>query len=361
MKKAPLFLTFIALLILLAFAQQVLPAREMSAMENRVLTQAPRLTAADVFSGAWEEQAEKFAVDQLPLRDAFVSLHTVAQRLLGRRVSGDVIVSGGRLFPLTDAWSLRSVTLNARALAGLAEKSGRSVLLLAVPSSACVYPEKLPSRAPAADERVLLAAAAEEVPVLPLLDALLAARDGDPLYYRTDHHWARAGVQAGYVTACGALGLEPKPEEEAVSFPGFYGSYYARCPLPWLAPDTLSFAFPDNVRLTIRGEEMNGLADPAALAARDKYAALLYGNHAVVELECGDAPEGTLLVVKDSYANALLPLLARHYRRVIAVDPRYFAGNIVDFVNQYEGDTVLCVYGLYTLATGYSIYQLEGL
>ena len=361
MKKAPLFWTAAGLLILLMAVQLILPDRGKSDMENRVLTPAPPFTADGFVSGAWEEQLEKYAADQLPLRDAFVSLHTAAQRLTGRRADGDVLQSGDWLFTRTDSWSRRCVTLNAAALESLAEQTGRRALLLAVPSSACLYPEKLPAGAPMGDEEALLAAAAAETTVLPLVDRLRAARDAGPLYYRTDHHWARAGVQAGYVTACRALGLEPLPEEAVQSYPGFYGSYYARHPLPWLAPDSLSFAFPDHVRLRIGEEEQPGLTDPAVLGGRDKYAALLWGNHAVIELTCGTAPEGTLLVLKDSYANALLPLLARHYRHVIAVDARNFAGNIVDFVNQCEGDTILCVYGLYTLATGYSIYRLEGL
>ncbi len=361
MKRAPLFLSVAGLLLLLAALQLILPDRGRSDLENRVLTPAPRFTVADFVSGAWEEQLEKHAADQLPLREAFVSLHTAVQHLLGRRADGDVIEGGDWLFARTDSWSRRCVTLNAAALQSLAEQTGRKALLLAVPSSACLYPEKLPAGAPMGDEEALLEAAAAETPVLPLLPRLRAARDAEPLYYRTDHHWTRAGAQAGYVTACQALGLQPLPEEAEEAYPDFCGSYYARHPLPWLAPDTLSFAFPDNVRLRVGGEEQPGLADPDALGGRDKYAALLWGNHAVIELTCDAAPEGTLLVLKDSYANALLPLLARHYRHVIAVDARNFAGNIVNFVNEREGDTILCVYGLYTLATGYSIYRLEGL
>ena len=361
MKKAPLFLSVIGLLILLMISQLVLPGREISKMENRMLTQAPAFTAEGFVSGDWVDQLDQFSADQLPLRDAFVALHAAWQHVLGMRAGGDVIQGGDWLFERSDGWSPRSVTLNAKALAKLAQRTGKRVCLLAVPSSACLYPEKVPAYAPMTDEQALLDTAAEQIPVLPLLPALQSAREEHPLYYRTDHHWSGYGVQVGYTTACAALGLSPLPEEETQQYPGFYGSYYARHPLPGLPGDTLVFSFPEDVRLSINGEEKEGLWDADALAGRDKYAALLYGNHAVIELTCDSAPEGTLIVIKDSYANALLPLLARHYRHVVAVDARDFTDNIVDFVQKYEGDTVLCVYGLYTLATGYSIYRLEGL
>ena len=362
MRKAPLFTAVTALLLLLAGAQLVLPARDMSGMENRRLAAAPAFSAEGFADGGWTQAWETFAADQLPLRDAFVALHTACRTALGRRETGGVIRgSGGWLLDRSDDWSERNVRLNAGALARLAELTSKPVYLLAVPSSACIYPEKAPAHAPLADEQALLAAAAEETAVVPLAGPLAAAREAAPLYYRTDHHWTAAGARVGYEAACGALGLDPLPDAAAETVPGFYGSYYARCPLPWLEADTLSFAYPDRVTLVIDGEEQAGLWDPEALAGRDKYAALLCGNHPVVELKCESAPEGSLLVIKDSYANALLPALARHYRSVVAVDPRYFTGDMAALAHQYEGDAILCVYGLNTLATGRTIQLLEGL
>ena len=362
MRKAPLFLAISALLLLLAAAQLALPARSMSEMENRRLAQTPAFTMEALLNGGWAEELETFAADQLPLRDAFVALHTASRAVLGQRETGGVLLGrDGWLLDRSDTWSERNVRLNARALAELSGLTGRPVYLLAVPSSACVYPEMAPAHAPLADEQALLAAAAEETALLPLTPALTAARDAAPLFYRTDHHWTAAGARVGYETACRALGLSPLEDGPNESVPGFYGSYFARNPLPWLKADTLSFRFPEGVTLTIDGERQNGLWDPDALSGRDKYAALLYGNHPVIELTCDSAPEGTLLVIKDSYANALLPALARHYRRVVAVDPRYFTGDITALAQTCEGDAILCVYGLSTLATGRTIQLLEGL
>lgn len=360
MRQAPLFLSVMALLLALAACQSVLPARTMSDIENRMLTQRPQLSMEAAANGSLSEDTERFAADQLPLRDHFVSAYMAMQYALGRRAVGDAILGAERLFARSDGWSIRNVRLNAAALRELEEQTGKAVYLLAVPSAARVYPEQLPAHAPVADEAALFAAAAQEAHLLPLLPALLANRDA-PLYYATDHHWTGAGAQIGYETVCDALGLTPRQADAAAACPGFYGSFYARYPLPWIEADTFSCALPSGIRLRINGEEKDGLIDPDALASRDKYAALLYGNHACIELLNDAAPADTLLVIKDSYANALLPLLSQHYSRITAVDPRYYSGNIIELANRDEGGTILCVYGMNTLSTGRTIALLEGL
>ena len=360
MRKAPLFLLVMTLLLALALCQCLLPARQVSEMENRVLAQSPQLSFRAFLEGSLGDSVEDFAADQLPLRDGFVAAYSTMQYGLGRRAVGDAILGEGMLFDQSAIWSERNVRLNAAALNDLATLTGKGVCLMAVPSASAVYPEKLPAHAPVADEAALLAVAEKETKLLPLLTALQKAKDA-PLYYTTDHHWTVDGAQIGYEVACDALGLSPVEMGERAVYPGFYGSFYARYPLPWVKADTFAWVPVEGLRLTINGEEYATLLDADVLAGRDKYAALLHGNHALVELNNDAAPEGTLLVIKDSYANALLPLLAQHYRRTIAVDPRYFAGNIVELVNTYEGEMILCVYGMNTLSTGRTIALLEGL
>ena len=362
MKKAPLFLCGMALFLLLALGGLLVPDRSFSPMENRLLTAAPAFSPAALLDGKWTDGLESYLQDQLPLRDGLVSLYTGWEALRGQRALNDVILGReNRLLDRTDGWSERSVAANAKALASLSEQSGVPVYLLAVPSAARIYPEALPARAPMADEDALLDIAARETALLPLVQEMEKVKDAAPLYYRTDHHWTAAGARAGYLCACRALGLEPLEEEAPTPYPGFFGSFYARCPLPFFPAD--SFDLPSTAGITLRvdGEEKPGCVDAEVLAGRDKYAALFYGNHPLMTLENPSAPEGTLFVLKDSYANALLPALCRHYRRIVAADGRYFSGNIVDAVKESKGEAVLCVYGLSTLSTGRSIKLLEGL
>ncbi|MBR6187042.1 MAG: hypothetical protein IKQ41_12390 [Clostridia bacterium] len=363
MRKAPVFCAVIALLLALALGGLILPDRQVSALENRVLSAAPAFSFAGFADGRWTDALETYTADQLPLRDAFVSLYTAGEALLGKRASEGVIRGAyGRLFDRTDGWKERNVALNAAALNELSAQTGLPVRLLAVPSAASVYPEAVPAFAPMADEEQLLRTAKAQVSLIEIKSALLESRRADaPLFYKTDHHWTAAGARIGYLAVCEALGLTPLAEEALQDYPGFYGSFYARFPLPWMAGDVFEAPIEASLRMEVNGEEKDGFLDADAVRGRDKYAALFYGNHPVMELTNASAPEGTLLVIKDSYANALLPALSRHFRTIVAVDARYYTGNIVDLANERKGESILCVYGLSTLASGRTIALLDGL
>lgn len=362
MRKTPLFTLVMVLLLALAAFQLLLPQRTMSEMENRKLAPPPTFSFAAFCDGTFAEALEIFAADQLPLRDQFVSAYAGMQGLLGRRLINDAIVGAEhRMFDASADWSERNVRLNTAALSELAGLTGRVVTLMAVPSAAAVYPEQLPAHVPVADEAALLSAAEENIPVLPLLSALEAQREGESLYFTTDHHWTAVGARAGYLTLCEAWGLIPAEQAQPVTCPDFFGSFYARYPLPWQTGDVFAYFPHEGVRLLVNGEEKPALVDAKALAGRDKYAALLYGNHARIELLNDQVRGGTLIVLKDSYANMLLPMLTAHFHRIVAIDPRYFAGNIVDEINQLEEGMVLCVYGMNTLASGRTLALLDGL
>ena len=363
MRKAPVFCAVTALLLALALWGLIQPDREKSDLENRVLSSAPAFSFAGFADGRWTDALETYTADQLPLRDAFVSLYTASEALLGKRASEGVIRGAdGRLFDRTDGWKERNVALNAAALKNLSEQTGLPVYLLAVPSAASVYPEALPAHAPMADEDALLRAAENQVSLIEIKSALIEKKaTASSLFYKTDHHWTREGAWIGYLAACEALELTPMEAEEYAAYPGFYGSFYARFPLPWMAGDVFEAPVEPALRMAVEGEEKDGFLDAEAVEGRDKYAALFYGNHPVMELTNDEAEEGTLLVIKDSYANALLPALSRHYRTIVAVDARYFTRDIVALANERKGEAVLCVYGLSTLASGRTIALLEGL
>ena len=185
-------------------------------------------------------------------------------------------------------------------------------------------------------------------------DALAAQPDAEALFYRTDHHWTADGARCSYEQLCAAWGLAPATPSGRLYAPGFYGSAYARAPQPLVSADTLTFDRFDSVVYAIDGAEMDGLWDADALGARDKYAALLYGNPARATLT-SETGTGTLLVLKDSYANALLPAVATHFARTEVVDLRYFNGDLVEIAKETEVEKILCIYGMNTFLTDRSL------
>ena len=97
--------------------------------------------------------------------------------------------------------------------------------------------------------------------------------------------------------------------------------------------------------------DMNELVaqQAAALAGRNKYAALIGETYAHACIT-GGAGEERLLVLSDSYANAIVPLLAQHFARVDVIDPRYYAGVLADTAQEVGSTRVLALFGLNTFS-----------
>ena len=57
-----------------------------------------------------------------------------------------------------------------------------------------------------------------------------------------------------------------------------------------------------------------------------------------------------LLVLKDSYANCMIPLLTLGYQKIVVVDPRYFTGDLEVLMAAEGVNEVLVLYNAETLA-----------
>ena len=170
----------------------------------------------------------------------------------------------------------------------------------------------------------------------------------DAHWYRTDHHWSSAGAFAAYCTLGERLGFVPFARSafvtKAVSN-SFFGTSHSAAGLPSIEPDRIElyrYEKDDTFRVLLDGKlaPFAGFYDFDRLSTKDQYSVFFGGNHGVTEITDGTDHE-TLLVVKDSFANALLPFLARHYH-IIAIDPRYTAQPLSDFVAQADRVLLLC-------------------
>lgn len=347
-KRTPLYILCMAVLLSLAVLTAFSPRREFSDMENRVLAQPAAVTVEGILAGDVTRQTEDCLADQFIGRDLFILVQNGLDAVL-LRTEKDGILLGERLMACTQNLQTGTALQNAKAMGEIAAAAQADATVVIAPLSSAVTPERLPPFYRPADQKALL----EELYALSGLDCLdslsVLLPLGEAAYYRSDPHWTAEGVKAVYLALCEAWGFAPKTDVNRLTAGGFYGSYYAKTPRPFFRADTFTFDEPAGISLVIGGETMPGLLDEAQLAKRDQYAALLYGNPARNTLE--GPGEGVLLVVKDSFANALLPLLAQHFRRVETFDPRYALQSIPDACAALGADRLLFVYGLSTLLT----------
>ncbi len=329
-----------------------------SEWERRYLKDAPQMTSLTDWT--FNKDTEDYLADHVPFRRALVAADAAANVLTGRRTEQDTWLVHGAVIerPVRNA-DIPALEKRLARLARFADPVGVPWLLLTPPTHGFLLRSSLSPLLSArydGEATVLEALWADEHAVV--LPGAFAASP-ETVYYRTDHHWTLAGAYQAYLALAGRLGFEAQPPEafDTVSFPGFMGTTLSRSGLPPIMSDTLVCASPAApVRLTVRdgeGKEYDRLIFPEAARSYDGYAVYLNGNHGLLTVENSAAPQGTLLVYKDSFANCLLPLLSAHYRTVIAADARYMEGGFSDALalagDSGGPDAILFVYSLDSL------------
>ena len=348
MKKLRICYIAVYLLLLAGIGLWTLAGKDraFSENENRMLKTRAEVSH-QISDGSFQADLEVLLADQFPLRDEAVSLQAGVRAALGEREIGGAYICGGRLLQkLTDGdvdWA--KVEKDAKKYARLSSEPGVPVTLVPVPSAVCSLSDELPQGAPVYDlDRVYSILESKEG--AKVLDLRRVLRGDDSLYYRTDHHWTTRGAYAAYRLWCEAHGrTAPSWEElqpETVT-KDFRGSLYSKAPLRRLSPEPMELiAVPAHLSVTADGQRID-FYDRAALETKDKYNVFLSGNHGLVVIENPDAPGGTLLLVKDSFANSLAPFLIRDYRRIVMADERYAPVRLRDLAEQEQADEIAVV------------------
>ena len=170
-------------------------------------------------------------------------------------------------------------------------------------------------------------------------------------YYRTDPHWRQECLGNVLMELGAALEFETDTTDDAdapltenwteevltTDYIGVYGDEVDGVPAEEMT--VLHHGDMDGyiVRNGETGEEMP-LYDTAKLSERDPYELFVGGPLSLVTIENPNADNDRhLVVVRDSFGSALLPMLAQSYAKVTAVDIRYMmpnlVGNFVDFTD----------------------------
>lgn len=153
-------------------------------------------------------------------------------------------------------------------------------------------------------------------------------------FFRTDTHWNLDGSYAGYrqlfdFLSCSGAPLEPAGDPVNV---GTFSGVKAR---RVGADDVLTepfyaypYAFPE-MTVTIDGQPADDYGDQANFLAGTSEKSLSYGSfyggdEGEVIFSTGTTGRESLLVIGDSFDNAILKLLASHYDTLYSVDLRYY-------------------------------------
>ncbi len=328
-----------------------LEQKDFSDMENRFLQKRPELTAASCADGSFMETFETYTNEQIPLRNVFVKCKAVFVWLTGSS-ENDGIAKGdeGYLFDKVAATSDKAAK-NIAAIKNFTTSTDRDIYIAIAPTSTWINADKLPKGMPVLDEVSLsneLTLALSNVPnahMIYLYDTLNKHKD-EQIFYRTDHHWTTLGAGYAYEEIASAMGFEAKDitQYEKHVADDFLGTHYAKYKGVFVEPDKLEYYDVPIKALELEGRMVDNLIDEEKLKGYDKYAAFMYGNDGRYVVNADKGLGRDLFILKDSYANCLIPYLTMDYDTITVMDLRYFGGKVADELAADPDADVLLLY-----------------
>ena len=360
-----LFCAAIGLMLLLFL---LLPQRDFSVREKRYLAKAPVLDRYTLFSGDFSRQAEAWAADHLPGRDALVGLKAWSEWLSGRQGAKEIYRGrSGRLYEAPLLADEAVLARKAGALRDAAELLGRPLDLMLVPSAGCVMQEDMPPLTDPYEDAALLSSLYAQTQgalrPLNLLGLFAAEMEPDSLYYRTDHHWSSRGAQlaaAAYLESKGRQARSPA-DYRVERVDGFLGSTYARSGLWGTRAESIEL-WDSGGSFTVENADAAGLHEGLFyrehLGESDKYPVFLDGNHSLLRIH-NPAGSGKLLMIRDSFASCMGGFLADSYAEVVMLDLRYCREPVSALLEQEDFDEVLILYGLKNFMEESNLERME--
>ncbi|MBQ7116875.1 MAG: hypothetical protein IJN88_01545 [Clostridia bacterium] len=333
-----------------------------SESENRVLAAMPSLSLYSLKEGTFMKDFETYLTDQFVFRDRIVELKTLFDRMTGKTKAGGVYIGkDGYLFSVPssfDETGMESITAKISAFAD-SNKDSRITFMMS-PNSSFVYADKLPDKLSLADQSYQIEdienfTQSKSIDFINLSDVFLSKKDEVQLFYRTDHHWT---TQAAKIAFDELMNRWKKPVKDVnfrfmAAADGFQGTLSSKSGVS-SAADVIEICVPQNSAQTYVVDYGNGekkaasLFDSSKLETKNKYEVFMGGNYGRVTVETTSSEKDTLLIIKDSYANCMLPMFTPFFSKIVVIDPRYSEERISAVTEENTFTHILFLYNLDT-------------
>ncbi len=341
----------------------IVPDKYYSESEKRTLTQKKDISVSDFTSGKMGTVIEKYLADQFPLRDGWITVKTLAERLGGKTEISDVyFAKNGYLIDAFASCGKKQFTANIDSLAKLSDTLktyGVPMQVMLVPTAAHILSDSLPAYAPNIDQKALAELAREMgLDTVNVFD-ILAEHSGEYIYYKTDHHFTSLGAYYCYAAWMQAQGKTVEPLsawQSQILCDDFRGTTYNKVNYPFAPYDTVTAYY----KTTAHKVSYNGgnyvtdsIYERKYLSGKDQYAVFLNSNQ--TETVVFGEGEGKLLILKDSYANCFAQFVIDDYAETHLIDMRFFRSSVADYIEENGITQVLVLYNIPNFAQDTSI------
>ena len=97
------------------------------------------------------------------------------------------------------------------------------------------------------------------------------------------------------------------------------------------------------------GEKTASLFFKDKLQQKNQYEVFMGGNYDKVIISTVSQSGRSLLLIKDSYANCMIPMLTPYFSKIVVIDPRYLTDSLDSIVKENDFSHMLYLYNINTL------------
>ena len=349
---------FILILFLFLIINIIVPNKEKSVQENRMLATKPKFRLSSLISGDYDEKFEAYMDDQFVGRDMWRKLKVTVDRICGSRLENGVYIGrNGQLLEQIEVADENHLAANIKAIKSFSESQKKiPVRMMLVPDAANVLNHSLPALAKPEDQTQMFSMVRKDLgDSVEWIDVSteLNKHKTEKIYYKTDHHWTTLGAFYAFQAAAPSLGVEGDLSGKYVSHAvsnSFNGMLASKSGVNLGEKEQIDIYVPteEDTDLIIdyvdEGKRSTSLYDSSKLKEKDQYTVFLGGNSSLLDIRTVSTSTKRLLLVKDSFANSFIPFLTPYYREIVVVDPRYYSGTINDLMDSYRISEVLFLY-----------------
>lgn len=349
---------FILTLFLFLIINVIVPDREKSVPENRMLATKPKFRLSSLISGDYDEKFEAYMDDQFVGRDMWRKLKVAVDRIGGSRLENGVYIgTNGQLLEQIEVADENHLAANIKAIKSFSESQSKiPVRMMLVPDAANVLNHSLPALAKPEDQTQMFSMVRKDLgDSVEWIDVSteLNKHKTEKIYYKTDHHWTTLGAFYAFQAAAPSLGIDGDLSGKYVSYTvsdSFNGMLASKSGVNFGEKEQIDIYVPTEedtdliVDYVDEGKRSTSLYDSSKLKEKDQYTVFLGGNSSLLDIRTVSTSTKRLLLVKDSFANSFIPFLTPYYREIVVVDPRYYSGTINDLMDSYRISEVLFLY-----------------
>lgn len=365
-----LFITGILLVLLAGLVRTVCFPKQINTYENRYANQVESFSPGAYLDGSFQDSVDKALSDQVLFSSYCKKLYRLGMSGLQKALVLPIAAAHPNRYinlPSSQLFNGTHLTFYTRTLSAMTENLSTTAdnynhLFAALPDVDfyLYFIEKDTDINLATGEKVMAYEYFRDQLDLP--DDRIARLKVDSFedfsrwFYRTDHHWNYVGSYEGYQQVLALLGVEEEPlvpVETVTLSQSFSGSKATSDGSAAFSEPFTAYRFdypPMSVTVNgYPGDYGNQDAFFRGEMSRPTYGSFYGGDMGEVIFDTGSEGRGNLLVIGESYDNAILKLLASHFDRTCSVDLRYYKNymgkdfSLSDYVAKHGIDKVLII------------------